>query len=191
MSTTSDAEGSEGIIGRKMVFCDRLQTFETNELIMTCPNCQCHFLYCCSCSMRIDADPERRPCHHFRLIFSDGACRLNGQAGATAGIGISCGGETEFQQAAPVTSSLDPGQKRTSQRAELLAALFALRYLAEADRLNEKKVKKTNRGSLSRDSDKAWVIATDSEYVVKGMTEWLRAWKVKPHTLYLIRSTEP
>ena len=30
----------------------------------------------------------------------------------------------------------------------------------------------------SRDLDKAWVIATDSEYVVKGMTEWLQSWKV-------------
>ena len=161
-----------------MVFCDRLQTYETKELIMTCPNCQCYFLYCCSCSTRIDKDPDRRPCHHFRLIFSDGACHLNGQAGATAGIGISCGEESGFQQATPVTSSLDPGQKRTSQRVELLAALAALRYLAEADQLNEKKAKKKDRRPLSRDSDKAWVIATDSEYVVKGMTEWLRAWKV-------------
>ena len=29
-----------------------------------------------------------------------------------------------------------------------------------------------------RGSGKAWIIVTDSEYVVKGMTEWLPAWKV-------------
>ena len=130
MSTSDDGdEGAEGIIGRKMVFCDRLQTFETNELIQTCPKCHCFLLYCCHCSMK----SEPRPCHHFRLIFSDGACRLNGQIGATAGIGILYGEETLSQLAIPITSSLDPGQKRTSQRAELLAALAALRYMAEAD----------------------------------------------------------
>ncbi|KAG8527406.1 uncharacterized protein KY384_007558 [Bacidia gigantensis] len=26
-------------------------------------------------------------------------------------------------------------------------------------------------------SDKTWIIATDSEYVVKGITEWLPTWK--------------
>ena len=31
---------------------------------------------------------------------------------------------------------------------------------------------------LGNDERKSWVIATDSEYVVKGMTEWLPAWKV-------------
>lgn len=171
-----DDEGGEGIIGRKMVFCRRLQTFEKDELIMTCPNCHCFFLYCCSCSIKYYEEP--RPCHHFRLVFSDGACRLNGQVGATAGIGILYGEEKLSQQAIPITSSLDPGQKRTSQRAELLAALAALQYMAEADRLNEEKTKRKNTSHRSRDSEKAWVVATDSEYVVKGMTEWLQNWKV-------------
>ena len=175
-SDADDDERREGIIRRKLIFCDKLQSFETDELIQTCPHCLHFFVYCCSCSTR--RPEEAKPCHHYRLIFSDGACRLNGQVGATAGIGIAGGEEPSNQLAQPITSSLDPGQKRTSQRAELLAALAALAYMAEADRLNEEKVEKKDRDDRLRDSHKAWVIATDSEYVVKGMTEWLRTWKV-------------
>ena len=144
---------------------------------MVCPDCRKFFLYCCACSSRSE---KPLPCHHFRLVFSDGACRLNGQFGATAGIGVLYGEDTETQQAIPITSSLDPGQKRTSQRAELLAALTALEFIAEADRLNSKKAKKKSRNHDPGQSEKAWVIATDSEYVVKGMTEWLGTWKVIP-----------
>ena len=36
----------------------------------------------------------------------------------------------------------------------------------------EGKKKVVHRGS------KAWIVATDSEYVVKGITEWLPTWKV-------------
>ena len=111
-------------------------------------------------------------------MFSDGACRLNGQLGAKSGIGILYGEDTKAQQAISITSSLDPGQKRTSQRAELLAALAALQFIAEADRLHGKKAKKKDGTHSPGQSEKAWVIATDSEYVVKGMTEWLRTWKV-------------
>lgn len=182
MSTSdSDDESGEGIIGRKMVFCPRLKTFEKDELIMTCPDCHCFFLYCCSCSIQY-FEEEAKACHHFRLVFSDGACRLNGQVGATAGIGILYGKEKLSQQAIPITSSLDPGQKRTSQRAELLAALAALQYVAEADRLNPLEVKKEDTSHRSLKSEKQWVIATDSEYVVKGMTEWLPTWKVNLYT---------
>ena len=186
-ASDEEDEGGEGIIGRKLVFCPRLQTLEPDELIMTCPNCQCFFVFCCSCSTKYF--DEGKPCHHFRLVFSDGACRLNGQVGATAGIGILYGEETESQRAIPVTSSLDPDQKRISQRAELLAAIAALRFMVEADRLNETKIERrrnTNHGP--RDSEKAWVIAADSEYVVKGMTEWLRRWKVNSITRYPLAS---
>ena len=175
MSFTSDDDRVEGIIGRKMVFCDLLQTFETDELIKTCPDCRCFVLYCCHCNTRGE---EGRPCHHFRLVFSDGACRLNGQVGATAGIGILYGEETGSQRAIPITSELDPGQKRTSQRAELLAALAAVRFMTEAARRNGENAIGEDGGDRLKGRDSAWVIATDSEYVVKGMTEWLPTWKV-------------
>ena len=171
MSITSDDDRVEGIIGRKMVFCDRLQTFETDELIKTCPDCCCFVLYCCHCTTT--RGEEGKPCHHFRLVFSDGACRLNGRVGATAGMGILYGEETGSQRAIPITAELDPGQKRTSQRAELLAALAAVRFMAEADQLNRENATRKDEDNSSEDRDSAWVIATDSEYVVKGITEWL------------------
>lgn len=187
----STSHGQEGIVDRKVSFCDRLQAFETHELITTCPDCHHFFLYCCHCSMRPRVDNEPLHCHHFRLVFTDGACRLNGQVGATAGIGIAYGEETESQHAISVTSLSDPGQKRTSQRAELLAALAGLRVLVAADRLNEKESVKTEaRARRSEDSVKrVWVIATDSEYVVKGMTEWLPSWK--NNNLRTNRNTKP
>ncbi|KAI4182842.1 MAG: hypothetical protein LQ346_006466 [Caloplaca aetnensis] len=84
---------------------------------------------------------------------------------------------------------MDPGQKRTSQRAELLAALAGVRYMVELDSLKEidtlepgsqaeKQKRKKGRKPPPRDSKKQWVIATDSEYVVKGITEWLPRWKL-------------
>ena len=174
MSITSDDDRVEGIIGRKMVFCDRLQTFEIDELIKTCPVCRCFVLYCCHCSrIRGEGGPL---CHHFRLVFSDGACRSNGQIGATAGIGILYGDEPSSQRAIPITSELDPGWKRTSQRAELLAALAAVRVVAEADR--KIAIGEDGEGDGLGARATAWVVATDSEYVVKGLTEWLPTWKV-------------
>ena len=185
MSTTSDDNRAEGLIGRKMVFSDRLQTSSTASLIKTCPDRHCFVLYCGHCSInRGEIEP---PCHRFRLVFSDGACRSNGQVGATAGIGILYGEEPVSQRAIPITSELDPGQKRTGQRAELLAALAAVRFMAEADELNrEAESDQLNRENvMGEDEDgregvrnSAWVIATDSKYVVKGMTEWLPTWKV-------------
>ncbi|KAF2472779.1 ribonuclease H-like protein [Lindgomyces ingoldianus] len=54
---------------------------------------------------------------------------------------------------------------RLNQRAELCAAKPGLEFFAEA----------YNKGSKSE--AEAWIIATNSEYVVKGITEWLSTWK--------------
>ena len=56
---------------------------------------------------------------------------------------------------------------RSNQRAELCAAKLGVELLAEA--------------YAEESKAKAWIIATDSEYVVKGMTEWLPTWKVRPN----------
>lgn len=177
----SESEGNnEGVIvGRKIELCPRLQSFSQEDLIETCPHCDQFFLFCCPCSQRYDDYEARKPCHHYRLVFTDGACRQNGQMGATAGIGISCGESDGWQQSIPVTASLDPGQKRTSQRAELLAALAGLKYMVRADELNESGEETQDGVRGPESSRKAWIIATDSEYVVKGMTEWLPTWKVR------------
>ena len=58
-------------------------------------------------------------CHHFRLVFTDGACSHNGQDAATSGIGTAYGESERSQHAVPLTKPIDQGHKRTSQRAEL------------------------------------------------------------------------
>lgn len=52
---------------------------------------------------------------------------------------------------------------RSNQRAELCAARLGVELLAR---------------SHVKSKAEAWIIATDSEYVVKGMAEWLLKWKV-------------
>ena len=175
-----DESGAEGIIARKMVFCPLLQEFDTDELIVTCEECKDFFVCCCSC---IQHDRERpgKPCHHFRLVFTDGACSHNGQDAATSGIGIACGENEESQLTIPLTNSIDKGHKRTSQRAELWAALFGVICMTHVDQTDSSKAEKAvkkRKNHGPRDSAKALVVATDSEYVVKGMTEWLPPWKV-------------
>ncbi|KAL9597476.1 MAG: hypothetical protein Q9219_005109 [cf. Caloplaca sp. 3 TL-2023] len=190
----------EGVIGRKMMFCPSLQAMETDELIKTCPDCEQYFLYCCACSRK--HYDTGRPCHHFRLVFTDGACRLNGQSGATAGIGIASGQDEIWQRDIPITAQEDKGQKRTSQRAELLAAISGLEHMVEMyERFSEeetpaRRVKKSGlkrmRGEFENGTGKegqSWVIATDSVYVVKGMTEWLPVWK--ENHLRTNRNTRP
>ena len=59
-----------------------------------------------------------------------------------------------------VTEDMEPGQRRTSQRAELLAALAGVRRSMHA-------------------VPKERIIVTDSAYVVRGITEWLPQWKVR------------
>ena len=181
----SQSETGEGVIDRKLVLCPKLSSYPTEMLIRTCEECDCFFVYCCGCSNLYDNDGRNengRICHHFRLVFTDGACRQNGQAEATAGIGIACGeGETD-QMSVPITDEIDPGQRRTSQRAELLAALAGLDHMVDDHELIHGDEKKGESKKKHRDSQvetSTWVIATDSEYVVKGMTEWLPTWKVR------------
>ena len=102
---------------------------------------------------------------------------MNGQAEATAGVGIACGEGENDQLSLPITEETDPGQRRTSQRAELLAALTGLRYLEMTAGIEQIGAQTNNHRDSQRET--ARVVATDSEYVVKGMTEWLPAWKVR------------
>ncbi|KAK7451005.1 hypothetical protein VKT23_012682 [Stygiomarasmius scandens] len=92
-----------------------------------------------------------------------------------------------------VDDTLDPGMPRTNQRAELLGALEGLDLLytlwkenrAEAEREGrpvhgEAKKHRSDREDFDRDLDlgkQEWAVATDSEYVVKGITQWYPAWR--------------
>ncbi|RVD84333.1 uncharacterized protein DFL_006085 [Arthrobotrys flagrans] len=79
------------------------------------------------------------------------------------------------------------GSKRTSQIAELRAAIEAVVMI---DRLREKygdgsdrdrepnyRKRKHHRTNLDSKDPTYFIIAMDSEYVVKGMTDWLPLWK--------------
>ncbi|KAL8677194.1 MAG: hypothetical protein Q9224_007215 [Gallowayella concinna] len=192
MASSDDEEGAEGVIGRKFLLCPFLKTLDTDKLIRTCERCDCFFVYCCNCKQKLDNDgryEDGTVCHHFRLMFTDGACRDNGKSGATAGIGLAYGSKDEWQDSIPVTAERDPAQSRTSQRAELLAALAGLRFMVEADELTEPKTTKTHMGKRRKDGKTCWVIATDSQYVVKGITEWLPTWK--NNNLRTNRNTKP
>ena len=174
-----DGEGQEGVIRRRFVLCDSLQRVPLDGLIRTCEKCCNFFVLCCSCrhSSGIGGpEDDGTVYHHFRLIFTDGACRNNGQPGATAGIGVAMGTHEGWQFAVPIAADSDRGKRRTSQRAELLAALGGLRLMVAADQL--KQLKQLETSGPPTEERQTWVIATDSEYVVKGMTEWLPAWKV-------------
>ena len=70
-----------------------------------------------------------------------------------------------------VTEKMDPGQRRTSQRAELLAALAGVRRSMHAD--------VHDYDDYNDAVPKERIIVTDSEYVVRGITEWLPQWKVR------------
>lgn len=144
------------------------------------------FLHCCSCSRKWQSN-KKVPCHHYKLIFTDGACKQNGRLDATAGIGVAYSSDEMSQFSTPIDAMIDGAQKRTSQRAELIAACYGLRYWVreqyDIDELlgEAQKRKKPARPHGSSTDPAALVVATDSEYAVKGMTEWLPKWKVSHH----------
>lgn len=80
-------------------------------------------------------------------IFSDGACSGNPGPGGYGSILRYAGKEKEISGWAPDT---------TNNRMELTAVIEALRQLTRPCRI---------------------IITTDSQYVVKGMTEWIAGWQ--------------
>jgi ribonuclease HI len=155
---------------RKVILCPKTADWSVPELFRACPECNDFFLYCCACNQEpLHFPQDRRPakfCHHFHIVFTDGACTNNGRPGAKAGIGVACGNNDNSQLSEPITDKVDNFPLRSNQRAELCAAKLGLEVFAEG----YTKDPKTEAA--------AWIVATDSEYVVKGMTEWLPKWKV-------------
>ncbi|KAF9017298.1 ribonuclease H-like protein [Hymenopellis radicata] len=91
------------------------------------------------------------------LISVDGACSRNGTPSARAGVGIFFGPDSPHN----ISEAIDGVQ--TSQRAEILAAIKAL-----------KKVSLLLQNVFSVNTI---VLLSDSQYVVGAMTEWIFAWK--------------
>ena len=154
---------TEGVYDRKLILCDNLEEWSVPELTQECPKCGDFFLFCCHCNGR-----KRQPvlCHHYRIVFTDGACTDNGKPSAKAGIGVAYSRSDDGQRSKPITDIVDNFPLRSNQRAELCAARFGLETLAEL-----------HAGEDTEGEECAWIIATDSEYVVRGMTEWLPTWK--------------
>lgn len=95
------------------------------------------------------------------LIYCDGACPNNGRAGqpASGGCGFVYGPDDTIKFRLEDKGPTGVPHTPTSNRAELRAVIGALRYREWGD------------GGY-----KSVVIATDSEYVVKGATEWAGIW---------------
>ncbi|KAI1151401.1 ribonuclease H-like protein [Nemania diffusa] len=96
------------------------------------------------------------------LIYTDGACVNNGQDGAKAAWAFHFGPEPDARTCSGRLENKGPfgdDCAQTSNRAELRAALAALRARQWSD-----------------DGYRTVVIASDSEYLVKGASEWVRKW---------------
>jgi ribonuclease HI len=91
------------------------------------------------------------------LMFIDGACSNNGNSLSRGGSGVVY---TSLQWQTPISHPLeDDGIAHTSNRAELRAAIIAIGMRAwQGEGFNNV------------------VLACDSEYVVKGVCEWLNNW---------------
>lgn len=150
---------------RKLAHCPSTANWSVPELIKECPCCSRFMLYCCVCAYNNSRLKGGLPCHHHRIVFTDGACINNGRPEAQAGVGVACGSTNECQLSKPITDMDDNFPRRSSQRAELYAAILGVEFLYD-----------THPEEL-RGEPKDWVIATDSEYVVKGITEWLPIWR--------------
>lgn len=109
-----------------------------------------------------------RPRHNDSIIVAiDGACRGNGYSGACSSYGV------YFSQNSPLNiSSLIEGPAQSSQKAELAACVTALKFvrcfagMAKMGHLKDLE-------SLS-----GVIIKADSEYLVRGITEWVPKWRL-------------
>jgi ribonuclease HI len=90
------------------------------------------------------------------VVFVDGACRNNGTSYAQAGLGVYFGSNSRFN----CSGSLQPGS--TSQQAELWAAIAAI---SQCHAVNDRYPSITH-----------FVIASDSQYLVRGITDWIYKW---------------
>ncbi|KAK7048764.1 ribonuclease H-like protein [Favolaschia claudopus] len=135
-----------------------------------CDFCERFFARCCRSSTGAVS-----ACHGHPLVFVDGSCPANGQSNARSGIGCAIGNNALDQVSISVTNDIDP-RPRTSQRAELLAAIHGLRMLINAT-ANESRCQSIRCPHMGPVLSREWVVVADSQYVVKGITEWVPQWK--------------
>ncbi|EAL90330.2 hypothetical protein KXV68_006546 [Aspergillus fumigatus] len=97
------------------------------------------------------------------VVAVDGACLKNGQDGARSSYGVFWGHNNVLNTAVPVEGE----GNHTNQVAELRACMRALLDVVHVRSLFE------DQGIILS----AVVIKSDSEYLVRGVTEWLPKWK--------------
>lgn len=132
--------------------CNGLYNGEISDIIEPCPVCNEN-------RMRVVTPGRRRGFDTSALaVFTDGACRNNGRHDAQASIGVFFGPGADRN----FSSTLDDSFPATNQAAEILAAIAAIEMTTEY--YSEKKICKL-------------LIVTDSEYVVKGISDWIWKWK--------------
>ncbi|KAF3197621.1 hypothetical protein TWF679_002907 [Orbilia oligospora] len=166
--------------GRLFVNCPSITALDYDDQIVLCEGCKQFTVKCCQ--------HWQKACHHYRLFFADGACSNNGRGGARAGVGVAGGEEEDLHVSISFSDLvLDGGiTKRTSQIAELRAAMMAVSSIDcfyDGFRGDEEPAPKNPRRSRKHGMDEPidnttiCIIAMDSEYVIKGVTDWLPNWK--------------
>lgn len=131
------------------------------------PNLAPYFVFCMSPSVvfGVQIPRERFICyddHRTALVFTDGACLNNGQPNDRAGWAFYFGPGPD---ARTVSRRLERNRpfgdvaEQTSNRAELRAAIAAIRGVHWLE-----------------DGYRRLVIASDSEYLVEGITTWIKRW---------------
>jgi len=109
-----------------------------------------------------------RPRHSDSIIVAiDGACRGNGYVGARSSYGVFFSANSPHN-----LSSLIKGSAQSSQRAELAACVAALRRI--------RKFAVAAKAGVLEDLDslREVIVKADSDYVVRGMTEWVPKWRL-------------
>ncbi|GLA29718.1 hypothetical protein ACMYSQ_003305 [Aspergillus niger] len=123
------------------------------DSVRKCPSCNCH-------------------AHHpgSIVIAIDGACRNNGRYGTRASIGVYHGPDHGWNESA----RLSPELRQTNQVAELVACERALIYACIIQEHWDDIAEEIETG---KERLYTVVVKSDSEYVVRGMTEWIYKWK--------------
>ncbi len=101
---------------------------QTHDQFTRCLYCS-WYLAVCPCHFNELLDP----CHNFKLVFTDSACSNNGQPNATSRIGRAMGTVSDYRWSISINDSIDSGKSRTSQHAELLAAIYGLKKINEVE----------------------------------------------------------
>lgn len=88
-------------------------------------------------------------------VYTDGACLNNGSPDARGGMGI-YSEELDIEKSSAWSFGMTPP---TNQKTEMMAVAIAL--------------------SMTKDVDGHVRILSDSEYVVRGLNEWIEGWKLR------------